>query len=341
MYRTKVGVDLAKHIIQVCILNGKKVVSNVEMSTDEFLCWLVKTKPVTIAFEACSTSNYWYQQAIKAGHDARLVNAKLVKAVRQNQKTDKNDALAIVQTLFLPEMSFITGKNIEQQQLQSIQRLRELALKHQGAAQKQIVSLLLELNIRVPNAQASLLSKLEDMLEDAENDLPVIFRATLGVAKNQLENMINTIREYDKYLEKTIHSLPDCKKLLKLEGVGPINAVNLYIALSGEQSQPFKKGKDASACIGLTPIQYSSGGKTNIGTIGKHCKNTFLRSQLIAGAMAVVIKVLRYGAKTKKELWLKGLMERRGNKCAAVALANKTVRTAYAMLSQNTEYHAA
>jgi transposase len=264
-----------------------------------------------------------------------------VKAVRQNQKTDKNDALAIVQTLFLPEITFITGKNTEQQQLQSIKRLRELALKHQGAAQKQIVSLLLELNIRVPNAQASLLSKLEDILEDAENGLPDIFRATFNVAKNQLENMLKTVREYDKYLEKSIHALPDCKKLLKLEGVGSINAVNLYIALRGEQSLSFKKGKDASACIGLTAIQYSSGGKTNIGTIGKHCKNTILRSQLITCAMAVVIKVLRYRAKTKKERWLQGLMQRRGNKCAAVALANKTVRTAYAMLSQNTEYHAA
>lgn len=243
MYRTKVGVDLAKFIIQVCTLNGKKVASNVEMSTDEFQCWLVKSKPVTVAFEACSTSNYWYQQAIKAGHDARLVSAKLVKAVRQNQKTDKNDALAIVQTLFLPEMSFITGKCIEQQQLQSIQRLRELALKHQGAAQKQIVSLLLELNIRLPNAQASLLSKLDELLEDAENGLPDIFRATLRVAKNQLENMLNTLREYDQYLEKTIHALPDCKKLLKLEGVGPINAVNLYIALSAGAATAFKTAK--------------------------------------------------------------------------------------------------
>jgi len=95
MYRTKVGVDLAKNIIQVCTLHGKKVTSNVEMSTDEFSLWLAQSKPVTVAFEACSTSNYWYQQAIKAGHDARLISAKLVKAVRQNQKTDKNDALAI------------------------------------------------------------------------------------------------------------------------------------------------------------------------------------------------------------------------------------------------------
>jgi transposase len=338
MYRTKVGVDLAKYIIQVCILKGKKVVLNIEMTPDEFLCWLVTSKPVTIAFEACATSNYWYQQAVKAGHDARLVSAKLVKAVRQNQKTDKNDALAIVQTLCLPEVAFIAGKNIEQQQLQSIQRLRELALKHQGAAQKQIVSLLLELNIHVPNSQARLLSRLDDIFEDGENGLSDILRVTLSIAKQQLETMIDTVRQYDLYLERAVRSLPDCKKLLQLEGVGPINAVNLYITLSGEQ---YKKGKDMSASIGLTPIQHSSGGKTNLGTIGKHCKNNLLRSQLISGAMSVVTKILKYGAKTKKELWLQALMERRGNKCAAVALANKTVRTAYAMLTQGTEYHAA
>ena len=166
MYRTKVGVDLAKNIIQVCTLHGKKVTSNVEMSTDEFSLWLAQSKPVTVAFEACSTSNYWYQQAIKSGHDARLISAKLVKAVRQNQKTDKNDALAIAQTLFLPEVSFINGKSIEQQQLQSIQRLRELAIKSQNASQKQIVSLLLELNIRLPNTQGGILRGLEGVLED-------------------------------------------------------------------------------------------------------------------------------------------------------------------------------
>ena len=341
MHRTKVGVDLAKNIIQVCTLHGKKVTSNVEMSTDEFSLWLAQSKPVTVAFEACSTSNYWYQQAIKSGHDARLISAKLVKAVRQNQKTDKNDALAIAQTLFLPEVSFINGKNIEQQQLQSIQRLRELAIKSQNASQKQIVSLLLELNIRLPNTQAGLLNGLEGVLEDGENNLSDTFRATLLVAKVQLENMISAIREYDKYLEQSIQSLPDCKKLLKLEGVGPVNAVNLYIALGANQSQPFKSGKNASACIGLTPIQHSSGGKEVMGTIGKYCKNGSLRSQLITGAMSVVIKVIKYGAKTKKELWLQGLMQRRGNRCAAVALANKTVRTAYSMLQNNTEYHAA
>ena len=143
----------------------------------------------------------------------------------------------------------------------------------------------------------------------------------------------------DRSLEKSIQTHPDCKKSLKLEGVGPINAVNLYISLGCAESGTFSKGKDASACLGLTPIQHSSGGKVKLGTIGK-CKNSMLRAQLITGAMAVVRAIVNREAKTKKEVWLKALAERRGNKCAAVALANKTVRTAFAMLAKGTEYKA-
>lgn len=115
MYSTKVGVDLAKNVIQVCIYRNKKVQSNTEMTPDKFLAWLFKSKPVTIVFEACGTSNYWRQKAIEAGHDARLISAKLVSAVRQNQKTDKNDALAIIQAALLPDVTFIRGKTVKQQ----------------------------------------------------------------------------------------------------------------------------------------------------------------------------------------------------------------------------------
>ena len=340
MYRTKVGVDLAKKVIQVCIYRDKKVLSNVEMTPDEFLCWLINAKPATIIFEACGTSNYWLQRAIEAGHDARLISAKLVSTVRQNQKTDKNDALAIIQAALLPDITFISGKSVEQQQLQSIQRLRELAIKQRDASRKQIIALLLELNFRSPNNGAGMIRKIDDMLEDAENGLSMEFRQAISAAKGQFELVVETIATYDRSLEKSIQIHPDCKKLLKLEGVGPINAVNLYISLGCAELGTFSKGKDASACIGLTPIQHSSGGKVKLGTIGKQCKNSMLRSQLIGGAMSVVRQVVKREAKTKKEMWLKALAERRGNKCAAVALANKTVRTAFAMLTQGTEYKA-
>lgn len=115
MENTIAGVDLAKDVIQVCVFTNKKVRSNTEMTPSEFIDFLANSKALTIVFEACGTSNYWKQKAISLGYDARLISAKLVSAVRQNQKTDKNDALAIVQATLLPDVTFITGKSIDQQ----------------------------------------------------------------------------------------------------------------------------------------------------------------------------------------------------------------------------------
>jgi transposase len=168
-----------------------------------------------------------------------------------------------------------------------------------------------------------MICKIEGILEDAENGLPIALRQALNAAKQQFECMVDTIAIYDECLGKSIQTHHECKKLLKLEGVGPINAVNLYISLGCAQLGTFSKGKDASACIGLTLIQNSSGGKVKLGTISKKCRNSMLRSQLIGGAMSVVRQVVKRDAKTKKEMWIKALAERRGNKCAAVALAKK------------------
>jgi transposase len=149
-----------------------------------------------------------------------------------------------------------------------------------------------------------------------------------------------SVHTYDDCLEKAIETHPDCKKLLKLEGVGILNAINLYISLGCAELGVFSKGADASACIGLTPIQHTSGGSVKLGSIGRGVKNSLLRSQLISGAMSAVNQIAKREARTKKEQWMQALVKRRGKKCTAVALANKTVRTANAMLTQNTEYRA-
>ena len=106
MNNTIVGVDLAKNVIQVCIVKNNKVTSNKELRPEEFMVWLCQTKAVTLIFEACAMSNYWKQQAIEKGHKAKLVSAKLVSTIRQNQKTDKNDALAVVQASQLVDVNF-------------------------------------------------------------------------------------------------------------------------------------------------------------------------------------------------------------------------------------------
>ena len=132
MNNTTIGVDLAKDVIQVCVFSQQKVISNSEMNVADFTIWLAQRKPTTIIFEACGTSNYWKQKATSLGHTVKLISAKLVNVVRQQQKNDKNDALAIVQASHLPDVKFIEGKTLEQQQLQSLMRIRELAVKQKN-----------------------------------------------------------------------------------------------------------------------------------------------------------------------------------------------------------------
>lgn len=340
MKKTIVGVDLAKKVVQVCVYANMKVRSNAEMTPNEFALWLANSKPMTVIFEACRTSNYWKQRTASLGHDARLISPNFVASARQNQKTDKNDALAIIQASLLPDVAFVSGKSVEQQQLLSIMRMRELCMKQKTAAKNQIIALLSEFNIIVSKRKGGLLRVIESTLEDAENGFSMEFRVAFCAAKEQYLTLVETISTYDTCLEQSIKSHPDCKKLLKIEGIGILNAINLYIALGCADIVSFTKGKDAAACIGLTPIQHSSGGKSKVGSIGRRTKNTILSSQLITGAMSIVNHLGTRAAKTKKELWLKALIERRGKKCAAVALANKNVRTAFALLTQGSKYKA-
>lgn len=340
MKNTIVGVDLAKHVIQVCIVKNNTVISNEELRSDEFMQWLQTTKKVMIVFEACAMSNYWKQEALKAGHDARLVSAKLVATLRQNQKTDKNDALAVAQASQLIDVNFINGKTFQQQEMQSIVRMRELAIKHKIALHQQISALLLEFNIRVSPKNGGLSGTIQSVLEDAKNGFVMPFRDALSATWQHYLAIIESIKTYDDALADVINTHPECEKLLALEGVGVINAVNLYLAIGCGDAGVFKSGRDVSACIGLTPVQHSSGGKIKLGSINKRVRNASLRSCLVNGAMSVVNHLGNREAKTEKERWLKQLTERRGKLCAAVALANKTVRTAFALLTQKTEYKA-
>ncbi len=211
MKHTIIGVDLAKEVIQVCIYTNNKMQSNHEMKHTEFHEWLITTKPTTIIFEACGMSNYWKQTAIAAGHKAKLISAKLVSTVRQNQKTDKNDALAIVQASQLPDIQFIEGKNSEQQQLQTILRLRELGIKQKIASSNQIKALLLEFNIRVSPKNGGLKGVVESTLEDAENGFSPSFRKALNASWNHYEDLLLSIKTYDECLETLVQDHPECQ----------------------------------------------------------------------------------------------------------------------------------
>lgn len=337
MSMTIIGVDLATKAIQVCVYRHNKVQSNQEMTPQQFSEFLVQLSPSRVVFESCSGANYWAQQCRALGHEAKLLSTRLVMAVRQNQKTDKNDALAIVQASLLPDIHFVASKTPHQQQAQSILRLREQCIKQKTALRNQLGGLLREFNISVGRGESKLISTVEAVLEDGENGLSKRFRAMLYQSMVLYQQVCLTVASYTDALEGWVEETPDCKKLMKIEGIGFLNAIHLYITMATQEPGTFRQGRDVSACIGLTPIQHSSGGKRKLGGISKR-KNTYLRSLLITGAMAVVQQLDKRDARTQKENWLKALIDRRGKKCAAVALANKNVRTAFSMLKHGTDY---
>lgn len=159
-------------------------------------------------------SNYWKQVAKDKGHDARIISARLVSQIRQTQKTDRNDALAIVQASQLVDIKFINGKTFEQQELQSIMRMRELAVKHKVALRNQIEALLLEFNIRISSRNGGLSGTIQGVLEDAENGFCMPFRQALSATWKLYLQTVEDIAEKDKLLAQSIQLHPECKKLL-------------------------------------------------------------------------------------------------------------------------------
>jgi transposase len=183
--------------------------------------------------------------------------------------------LAIVQASQLIDIRFIRGKTFSQQELQSINKMRELAVRQKVALNNQIKALLLEFTIRISPRKGGMSGVVQHVLEEADNGFSSAFRQALNSTWQALLDIIRRISGDEDNLRKMINDNPDCKKLLALEGVSTINAVHLYTALACNDENQFQTGRDASACIGLTPIHYSSGGKIKLGSIGKYVKNTF------------------------------------------------------------------
>jgi len=334
-YSTTVCVDLAKNVIQISVISDRgKEVLNRSLTRRKFAEFLGKQKPALVAFEACATSHYWARTAKRHGHIARIIPAKAVAPFRQGHKTDSNDALAVAEAARRPNIKEAPMKTIDQQGLQAIQRSRDLLVQESTALSNHMRGLLMEFGVVIPQGFAALRRMLPEILEDGDNEVPDMYRPTLHRLYGRFLELRDDIQSMNVEVKELVKQHPDCKRLIALEGVGPISAVLLYASLG--TGEAFSGSREFAAYLGLTPRQFSSGGKTNIVGLSKKIGNCRLRSVLIQGARAYVHKLKE--PKTSKDRWLMELIERAGHGKAAVALANKNVRTAWAMLTQGTEY---
>ena len=334
-YSTTVGVDLAKNVIQVSVVSRRgKELLNRSLSRRKFAEFLGKQKPSLVAFESCASAHYWARTAQRHGHEARIIPAKAVAPFRQGHKTDSNDALAVAEAARRPNIKDAPMKTVEQQGLQAVHRSRELLIQESTALSNHLRGLLMEFGLVMPKGFASLFKTVPEILEDGENELPDLYRPTLHRMYLRLVELRGDIETMTRDIERLAKAHPICSKLMALEGIGPIGALMLYTTLGSGTA--FSGGREFAAYLGLAPKQYSSGGKATIVGLSKKIGNRQLRSVLILGARAYVYKLRE--PKSAKDKWLKAMIDRNGECRAAIALANKNVRTAWAMVTQGTEY---
>ena len=336
MQITTIGLDLAKNTFHVVGLNqANTVVMKKKLRRNQVLDYFSRLSNCIVAMEACGGAHYFGRELEKQGHCVKLIPPKYVKPYVQGNKNDYNDALAIAEAAKRPKMRLVKIKSMEQQDLQSLHRLREALVRQRTRTCNQIRGLLAEYGITIPKGISRVRTCIPRILEDAENGLTSTFRQLLSQTYQHLQRLDTDIKNYDQQLQAIAKTDKAAQQLQTIPGYGPVVS-SVFLSVMGD-GQAFKRGRDVGAYLGLVPRQHSSGDKPVLLGISKR-GNRYLRGLLIHGARSVI----RVAANKEDRLsrWAMKLVERRGKNKATVALANKLARIGWAVLTQDTVYQA-
>jgi transposase len=333
---TLLGIDLAKNTFQLIgVDKHHKVVLKRRCNREKLISITSNLPRCTIFIEACGTSNYWGREFSEMGHDAKLISPQHVTPYVANHKNDYKDTEAILEVGTRPRTKFVSIKTIEQQDIQSIHRVRERLISTRISLSNQIRGLLLEYGIVIPKGFSSLKSKLVDMLGEERALLTEQMMVVIDDIYEEFKELSKRIDKYDKKIELISNQNHSCQLLKTIPGIGPITATALYASM-GNGSQ-FKNGREMAAHIGLVPKQHSSGDRQVLLGLTKK-GNRDLKQLLIHGSRSVIIHAAK--KKDKRSEWITELAMKKHTNVVAAAVANRTARIAWAVLQSSKPYNA-
>ncbi|MCZ6830218.1 MAG: IS110 family transposase [Gammaproteobacteria bacterium] len=332
---TTVGIDLAKSVFQVHGVDqrGKAVVQK-RLRRRQVLKYFAQLPPCLVGI-ANGGAHYWARKLQAQGHTVKLMAPQFVKPYVKANKTDAADAEAICEAVTRPTMRFVPIKNAEQQSVLSLHRARQGFVRARTAQANQIRGLLAEYGITLPQGIGHVAKGLPGILEDAENDLPGVFRELLDRLRAHLNELDRQVQELEQLINAWHRNSEDSQKLARIPGIGPLTASALVASIGDARN--FKNGRELAAWIGLVPRQHSSGGKVLLQGISKR-GDAYLRTLLIHGARSVIRVAEKKATPTNQ--WATGVLARRHKNVAAVALANKNARVVWALLAHGRDYNA-
>lgn len=334
-----IGLDIAKNKFQVHGEDKRGVkIFNKQLRRDEVLNFFASLPPCLVGLEACGGSHYWGRELSKLGHDVKLISPRHVKPFVINNKTDAADARAICEVVRRPDTRFVPIKTVEQQHLASLHRVRERLVGNRTALANQIRGFLHEAGIVIPQRIINLRKELPLILSGNDERLGTASKKLFADLQDELAILDKKIEAVETQLKQLAKVDDTCERLMKVPGVGLLTATAI-VAHMGDAKQ-FKNGRQFAACLGLTPKEYSSGGKRKLLGISKRGDN-YIRKLLIQGARILCIWWNRKIASENewRVRWLQQITQRRGKFVAAVAQANKTARIIWNILARGVEYN--
>jgi transposase len=333
MQVTTVGLDLAKNVFQVHGVNGHgKAVIRKQLRRNQVAAFFANLPSCLVGMEACASAHHWARKLHTLGHTVRLMAPQFVKPYVKSNKNDAADAEAICEAVSRPSMRFVPVKNIEQQSVLSLHRVRQGFVKARTAQANQIRGLLGEYGLVVPQGITHIGQRVPDLIEDGAVELPGTFRLLIKRLLEHLKLLQRQVDEIEAQIKAWHRSSDASQRLEKVPGIGPLTATAI-VAMVGN-AKNFDNGRQLAAWLGVVPRQHSSGGKPTLLGMSKR-GDAYLRTLLIHGARSVIYRATQ---RADAQSWLFKLTTRRNKNVAAVALANKTARIVWALLAHEREF---
>lgn len=335
MNNNVISIDLAKNVFQICLLNKhNKVVVNKKVKRSSLLNSILKLEAERIVMEACYSSNYWGRVFQQQGYQVDLIPPHQVKPFVVGNKNDHNDAIAIAEASMRPKATFVSVKSLAQQDIQSLDRIRNRLIKARTALINQLRGLLSEYGIIIEKKSSAVRKAIPFILENVDHQLTMTAREFIHELYQELLGFDQRIQAIDLKSASLLSDNEHYRRLQTIPGIGPVVSRGIICAVTAPEQ--FTNGRQMAAWIGMTPKQYASGDQSRMGGISKR-GNRQLRRQLIHGARAVV----RWceGKDDPLSVWLQQLLKTKHKNKVVVALANKLARIAWAVISRGEAYN--
>lgn len=323
-----IGVDLAKTVFQLALADQHHRVTHTKrLNRRQFHSFFVNHPPTQVIMETCGTAHYWARTLVAMGHCVILLPAQYIRPYVRRNKTDLNDALAIVEAARNSSIHKVPIKSEYQQALQSLHRMREQWKSTRIARINALRGILREFGVLVPLGPRAAIKTTQDALDL----LPALLQPSVQEVLIELTDIQNRITALEQQPKQAVKEDVVIRQFMKINGIGLLSATAMRASV--QSPEQFKNGRQLSAWLGITPREYSSGNQRYLGRISKR-GDKYLRTLLIHGARSVMarIKLLQRSQQklTALQQWAAQLEQRVGHNKATVALANKMVRILWA-----------